>query len=67
MKLSEGTAVLKNGQFISSLFSKQNEANFADIFDNTLMEISRQNADIFSVVTGGGEKIALFEKFYGKY
>ena len=61
MKLSEGTAVLKNGQFISSLFSKQNEANFADIFDNTLMEISRQNADIFSVVTGGGEKIALFE------
>ena len=61
MKLGEGTAVFQSKQLISSLFSKQNEANFADIFDSALREIALLNADIFSVVTGGGEKIVLFE------
>ena len=61
MKLGEGIAVFQSKQLISSLFSKQNEANFADIFDSALREIALLNADIFSVVTGGGEKIALFE------
>lgn len=61
MQLSESTAHLKPKQFISSLFERQNEANFADIFDNTLLEIAKENSDIFSVVTDGGEKIVLFE------
>ena len=61
MQLNESTALLKPNQLIKSLFAKQNEANFADIFDKTLMEIALQNNDIFSVITGGGEKIALFE------
>jgi len=61
MQLSESTAHLKPKQFISSLFERQNEANFADIFDNTLLEIAKENSDIFSVVTEGGEKIVLFE------
>ncbi len=61
MQLSESTAHLKPKQFISSLFERQNEANFAEIFDNTLLEIARENSDIFSVVTEGGEKIVLFE------
>ena len=61
LKLNEGTAVIKSEQLISSLFARQNEGNFADIFDNTLLDIARQNSDIFSVVTGGGEKVALFE------
>lgn len=61
MQLSESTAHLKPKQFISSLFERQNEANFANIFDNTLLEIAKENSDIFSVVTDGGEKIVLFE------
>jgi type I restriction enzyme M protein len=61
MQLSESTAHLKPKQFISSLFERQNEANFADVFDNTLLDIAKENSDIFSVVTDGGEKIVLFE------
>ena len=61
LELSEGTAIIKPEQLITSLFARQNEGNFADIFDKTLLDIARQNNDIFSVVTGGGEKIALFE------
>ncbi len=61
MQLSESTAHLNPKQFISSLFERQNEANFAEIFDNTLLEIAKENSDIFSVVTEGGEKIVLFE------
>ena len=61
MQLSESTAHLKPKQFIASLFERQNEANFAEIFDNTLLDIAKENSDIFSVVTDGGEKIVLFE------
>ena len=61
MQLNESTAQLKPKQFISSLFERQNDANFAEIFDTTLLEIAKENSDIFSVVTDGGEKIVLFE------
>ena len=61
MQLGEGTARLKPSQFISTLFKRQDEAKFADVFDSTLLEIAKENSDIFSVVTDGGEKIVLFE------
>ncbi|MFT5419919.1 MAG: type I restriction enzyme M protein [Candidatus Endobugula sp.] len=61
MQLSESTARIRPDHFISSLFAKQNEANFADIFDTTLIDIARDNSEIFSVLTDGGEKIVLFE------
>ena len=61
MKLSESSAIIKPDQLISTLFSRQNEDNFSTIFDSTLVEIARQNRDIFSVITGGGERISLFE------
>jgi type I restriction enzyme M protein len=61
LKLSEDTAIIKSEQLIPSLFARQNEGNFADTFDKTLLDIARENKDIFSVVTGGGEKVALFE------
>jgi type I restriction enzyme M protein len=61
MQLSESTAHLQPKQFIASLFESQNEANFAEIFDTTLLDIAKENSDIFSVVTEGGEKIVLFE------
>ena len=61
MQMSEGTARITPDHFISSLFEKQNEPKFADIFDNTLLDIAKENSDIFSVITDGGEKITLFE------
>lgn len=61
MQLSESTARISSDHFISSLFNKQDEPNFADIFDKTLTDIAVNNSDIFSVLTEGGEKIVLFE------
>jgi type I restriction enzyme M protein len=61
LQLSESTAILKPEQFISTLFERQNEAKFADLFDNTLLDIAKENSALFSVITEGGEKITLFE------
>lgn len=61
MQMNESTARLQPKHFISSLFERQNEANFSDIFDNTLLDIAKENSDLFSVLTEGGEKIVLFE------
>lgn len=61
MQLSESTAIIRPDHFISSLFAKQNEPNFADIFDTTLTDVAKDNSDIFSVLTEGGEKLVLFE------
>lgn len=61
MQLSESTARLRPEHFISSLFERQNKPRFAELFDNTLLDLAKENSDIFSVVTDGGEKITLFE------
>lgn len=61
LQIDENTAVIKPKYFISSLFQRQNEANFDQIFDNALLGIAKDNSDIFSVITEGGEKIVLFE------
>jgi type I restriction enzyme M protein len=61
MQLNENTARLKPKHFISSLFARQNKPKFAEIFDNTLLDIAKENSDIFSVMTETGEKITLFE------
>jgi type I restriction enzyme M protein len=61
MQLNESTAHLQPKQFISSLFEKQNVSNFAELYDTTLLDIAKENSDLFSVVTEGGEKIVLFE------
>lgn len=60
-QMSESTARLQPHQFITTLFEKQNEPKFADFFDATLLDIAKENSDIFSVITEGGEKIVLFE------
>ena len=60
-QMSESTARLQPQQFITSLFERQNEPKFADLFDATLLDIAKENSDIFSVITEGGEKIVLFE------
>lgn len=61
VQLDENTAVIRPEYFISSLFQRQNEADFDQIFDNALLGIAKDNSDIFSVITEGGEKIVLFE------
>jgi type I restriction enzyme M protein len=61
MRLKPSVARISPDHFITSLFNKQDKANFAEIFDSTLTDIARDNSDIFSVLTEGGEKIVLFE------
>lgn len=62
LQLGADTAILKPHQFISSLFNRQNEADFAKLFDDTLRDIAQSNNDIFSVKTEGGSKITLFDR-----
>jgi type I restriction enzyme M protein len=61
MQISENTARIAPQNFLSRLFEQQNKDKFADIFDQTLMDVAKANSDIFSVLTQGGEKIVLFE------
>jgi type I restriction enzyme M protein len=61
-KIGERAAKLKKTHFISYLFNKQNEDDFATLFDNTLIEIADFNIKLFSVATIGSEKIRLFDK-----
>lgn len=62
MQLSEGTAQILPHHFISSLFHKQDEPNFAKLFDDTLLDIAKLNTDIFSVREDGGAKVILFDR-----
>lgn len=61
-KIGERAAKFKKTHFISSLFHKQNEDDFANTFDNTLIDIADFNIKLFSVATIGAEKIRLFDK-----
>ncbi len=61
MQISENTAHIAPKNLLSRLFEQQNKDNFADIFDETLLNVAKDNTDIFSVLTQGGEKVVLFE------
>jgi type I restriction enzyme M protein len=61
MQLGADTARLKPEHFLSSLWGRQNDKNFAEILDATLLDIAKLNADIFSVKTNDGQKIVLFD------
>ncbi len=61
MLLGAGTARLKPEHFLSTLWGKQNDANFAATFDATLLDVAALNSDIFSVMTNDGQKIVLFD------
>lgn len=43
------------------MFNHQNDDKFHDLFDKTLVAISNDNMDIFSVQAGGASKIKLFD------
>lgn len=61
-QLNENTAIIRPNQFISTLHQKQNNDDFAVLFDDTLLEVANNNSALFSVITNGGEKIVLFER-----
>ena len=71
MMLGGSTAKLKKTHYISYLFNHQNDESmrkadgspypFHELFDDTLVDIANCNLDIFSVQTGGEEKIRLFD------
>lgn len=62
LKLGAKTAKLDREHFLSSLASKQNNEEFAKLFDDTLREIAIKNNDIFSVKTSSGVKVKLFDE-----
>jgi len=61
-KLGTKAAKFKKSHFISALFNRQNEEDFAALFDATLAELGVLNIKLFSVSTITNERIALFEK-----
>ena len=61
LQINENTARFNPNQLIGSIFKKQEENNFAKIFDENLIEISKNNSEIFSIVTSTGQKITIFE------
>lgn len=62
LQLGADTAKLKPYHYISNLFDRQNESDFGKLFDDTLTDIAITNNEIFSVKTGGGAKVILFER-----
>lgn len=49
-------------EMVSNLYNKQNENDFAVLFDGTLRSISINNTDIFSVKSASGAKDKLFDE-----
>ncbi len=49
-------------QLIAHLYNRQNQDNFAKLFDDTLRDISIENADVFSVKSSSGAKDILFDE-----
>ena len=62
MKLGADTPQLKYEHYLSRLFNRQNEPDFAKIFDATLQEVAALNNDIFSVKTEEGARVVLFDE-----
>ncbi|WP_291135333.1 HsdM family class I SAM-dependent methyltransferase [Flavobacterium sp. UBA7663] len=53
---------LRPEHLISHLFVKQNDSDFAKTFDDTLRQISIENAEVFSVKSFSGAKDTLFDE-----
>lgn len=62
LQMPADTARLKPAHFISVLFGQQNTADFAKLFDDTLMDIAISNNDVFAVKTDGGARVVLFDR-----
>lgn len=60
-ELGGSTAQLRPEHFLTALYGRQNEADFAKLLDKTVVDIATLNADVFSVVTDDKTKVVLFE------
>jgi type I restriction enzyme M protein len=62
LRMNPDSAKLKREHYLSNLHNNQNKEEFAKFFDDTLRDIAIFNNDIFSVKTGTGAKITLFDE-----
>jgi type I restriction enzyme M protein len=62
LRMNPDSAKLKREHYLSNLYNKQTNEEFAKFFDDTLRDIGIFNNDIFSVKTGTGAKITLFDE-----
>ncbi len=62
LQLGPDTPRLKPEHFLAHLFGRQNEPEFAKLFDDTLRDIAITNNNIFAVKTDGGAKVTLFDR-----
>jgi len=62
MQMSADTARLEPEHFISTLFNQSNAPDFANLFDDTLIDIATKNNDIFAVKADDGSKVVLFDR-----
>lgn len=60
-EIENDVAFLKPVHFLPALFKRQNDDDFAKIVDETLLDIAKENNDLFAVTTNDGVKIQLFE------
>ncbi len=62
LRMNPDSAKLKREHFLANLYNRQDAPEFAKFFDDTLRDIAIFNNDIFSVKTGTGAKITLFDE-----
>lgn len=62
LRMNPDSAKLKREHFLSNLYNNQDKEEFAKFFDDILRDIAIFNNDIFSVKTGTGAKIVLFDE-----
>ncbi len=62
LKMNPDSAKLKREHYLSNLHNRQNQEEFAKLFDDTLRDIAIFNNEIFSVKTGTGASIKLFDE-----
>lgn len=62
LRMSPDNAKLKREHFLSYLHDRQNEGEYAKLFDDTLRDIAIFNNEIFSVKTEEGTKVTLFDE-----
>ena len=62
LRMNPDSAKLKREHYLSNLYNRQDQEEFAKLFDDTLRDIAIFNNAIFSVKTGTGARITLFEQ-----
>lgn len=67
LRMPPENAKLKREHFLSNIYQNQNREEFAKFFDDTLRDIAIFNNEIFSVKTGTGAKITLFDELSKNY